>query len=77
MSIMATARDNAEGDADVDDDVEIGEWRRTWDPADHAAAVDAVRAAIGRGDVYQVNLVQHLSPVPRDRRARSPPGSLL
>src|SRR4029079_3256321 len=27
----------------------------------HAAAVEAVRAAIARGDVYQVNLVQHLS----------------
>ena len=29
--------------------------------ADYAEAVEAVRAAIGRGDVYQVNLVQHLS----------------
>ena len=48
-------------DADAGDDVEIGRWRRTWDPADHARAVDAVRAAIGHGDVYQVNLVQHLS----------------
>ena len=28
--------------------------------AEHAAAVEQVRAAIGRGDVYQVNLVQHL-----------------
>ena len=32
----------------------------TWSPAEHAAAVEQVRAAIGRGDVYQVNLVQHL-----------------
>ena len=32
-----------------------------------------VRAAIARGDVYQVNLVQHLSaPFAGDRRARSP-----
>jgi para-aminobenzoate synthetase component I len=53
--------DNAEVDADTGDEVEIGEWRRTWDPAEHARAVEAVRAAIGRGDVYQVNLVQHLS----------------
>ena len=29
--------------------------------AEYAEAVEAVRAAIGRGDVYQVNLVQHLS----------------
>ena len=41
--------------------LEIGAWRRTWDPDDHSGAVDAVRTAIGRGDVYQVNLVQHLS----------------
>jgi para-aminobenzoate synthetase component I len=39
----------------------IGEWRRTWDDEAYGAAVEAVRAAIGRGDVYQVNLVQHLS----------------
>ena len=38
----------------------IGEWKPTWDEADYAAAVEAVRAAIARGDVYQVNLVQHL-----------------
>jgi para-aminobenzoate synthetase component 1 len=40
--------------------LEIGGWRRTWEPEEHAAAVDEVRAAIARGDVYQVNLVQHL-----------------
>jgi para-aminobenzoate synthetase component 1 len=39
----------------------IGDWAATWDPVNYAAAVDAVRAAIRRGDVYQVNLVQHLS----------------
>ncbi len=39
----------------------IGEWEQTWSPTEHAAAVDAVREAIARGDVYQVNLVQHLS----------------
>jgi para-aminobenzoate synthetase component 1 len=42
-------------------DVAIGLWQRTWPERDHAAAVEAVRAAIARGDVYQVNLVQHLS----------------
>jgi para-aminobenzoate synthetase component 1 len=40
---------------------EIGAWRRAWDEGRHVAAVDAVRAAIARGDVYQVNLVQHLT----------------
>jgi para-aminobenzoate synthetase component 1 len=40
---------------------EIGEWETTWDEAEYVDAVEAVRAAIERGDVYQVNLVQHLS----------------
>ena len=44
-----------------DREVEIGPWRRTWTPREHAAAVERVRAAIEAGDVYQVNLVQHLS----------------
>jgi len=39
----------------------VGEWEATWTPDEYAAAVDEVRAAIARGDVYQVNLVQHLS----------------
>jgi para-aminobenzoate synthetase component I len=39
----------------------IGDWERTWSPAEYAGAVAAVREAIARGDVYQVNLVQHLS----------------
>ena len=39
----------------------LGEWEATWAPEEYAAAVDEVRAAIARGDVYQVNLVQHLS----------------
>ncbi len=39
----------------------IGDWERTWTDAEYGAAVEAVRSAIGRGDVYQVNLVQHLA----------------
>ena len=39
----------------------VGEWERSWDDEGYAAAIDAVRAAIEAGDVYQVNLVQHLS----------------
>jgi para-aminobenzoate synthetase component I len=45
-------------DADVG---RIGQWARSWSEREYAEAVEAVRAAIGRGDVYQVNLVQHLS----------------
>ncbi|MEV0647346.1 chorismate-binding protein [Phytomonospora sp. NPDC050363] len=37
----------------------LGVWRDSWDPAEHAGAVSAVREAIGAGDVYQVNLVGH------------------
>jgi para-aminobenzoate synthetase component 1 len=39
----------------------VGDWQRTWDDGSYAAAVEAVRDAISAGDVYQVNLVQHLS----------------
>jgi para-aminobenzoate synthetase component I len=39
----------------------IGAWERSWTDAEYADAVEAVRAAIAAGDVYQVNLVQHLS----------------
>jgi para-aminobenzoate synthetase component 1 len=39
----------------------VGEWERTWSDREYAAAVETVREAIAAGDVYQVNLVQHLS----------------
>jgi para-aminobenzoate synthetase component I len=37
-----------------------GEWHTTWSPAAYADAIATVRHAIHEGDVYQVNLVQHL-----------------
>jgi para-aminobenzoate synthetase component I len=39
----------------------IGPWERTWTDDAYAGAVSAARDAIAAGDVYQVNLVQHLS----------------
>jgi para-aminobenzoate synthetase component 1 len=39
---------------------EIGDWRPTWSERDYVEAIETVRAAIHEGDVYQVNLVQHL-----------------
>jgi para-aminobenzoate synthetase component 1 len=39
----------------------IGQWERTWTDEAYAGAIESVRASIARGDVYQVNLVQHLS----------------
>jgi para-aminobenzoate synthetase component 1 len=51
-------------------DFSVGPWERTWTEAEYAEAVEEVRSAIARGDVYQVNLVQHLSaPFGGDPRA--------
>jgi para-aminobenzoate synthetase component 1 len=38
----------------------IGDWLTTWSAEDYTDAVETVREAIREGDVYQVNLVQHL-----------------
>jgi para-aminobenzoate synthetase component 1 len=45
----------------VAEDCRIGDWERTWTDDDYVRAIELVREAIARGDVYQVNLVQHLS----------------
>jgi para-aminobenzoate synthetase component I len=39
---------------------DVGAWERTWTAAEYRSAIEDVRSAIARGDVYQVNLVQHL-----------------
>ena len=40
-------------------------WRTSLDEAGFSSGVEAIRAAIGRGDVYQVNLTRRLSaPLP-------------
>jgi len=59
----------------------MGEWEPSWTPAAHARAVSRVREAIGRGDVYQVNVVGHASaaytgdPLPALARLGSLPGA--
>jgi para-aminobenzoate synthetase component I len=59
----------------------LGAWRASWSAAEHAAAVEQVREAIGRGDVYQVNVVGHAAadylgdPLPALRRVASLPGA--
>jgi para-aminobenzoate synthetase component 1 len=60
---LAACRVRPEADASGpgSGELRIGEWEQTWAPDDYAAGIDAVRAGIARGDVYQVNLVQHLS----------------
>lgn len=47
--------------ADHQGDYGIGAWERTWSSAHYAAAVRLAREAIAEGEVYQINLVQHLS----------------
>jgi len=39
----------------------VGAWERTWSADDYGRAVALAREAIAAGEVYQVNLVQHLS----------------
>ena len=39
----------------------VGRWDRTWTADAYAHAVGHARDAIAHGEVYQVNLVQHLS----------------
>jgi para-aminobenzoate synthetase component 1 len=39
----------------------VSDWTPTWSDAQHAAAVEQVREAIARGDVYQANVVGHRS----------------
>lgn len=59
----------------------LGPWQPSWTPDQHATAVDTVRAAIARGDVYQVNLVGHAAadytgdPLPALARLGALPGA--
>ena len=39
----------------------VGPWTPSWSDGDHAGAVERVREAIARGDVYQANVVGHRS----------------
>jgi para-aminobenzoate synthetase component I len=61
--------------------LQLGEWEPSWTEDDHAAAVRSVRAAIARGDVYQVNVVGHASasytgdPLPALHRLAALPGA--
>ncbi len=50
----------ADGPAPAAGSFQTGAFVPTWTPDEHGDAIERVRAAIGRGDVYQVNLVQHL-----------------
>ena len=45
----------------VAEDCRVGTWEPTWRADEYSGAIELVREAIARGDVYQVNVVQHLS----------------
>ncbi|HEU4349805.1 MAG TPA: chorismate-binding protein, partial [Actinoplanes sp.] len=59
----------------------LADWRESWTAGQHATAVFAVREAIARGDVYQVNVVGHASapylgdPLPALHRVAALPGA--
>ncbi|GII22994.1 chorismate-binding protein [Planosporangium mesophilum] len=59
----------------------LDEWEPSWSPQAHARAVEEVRRAIARGDVYQVNVVGHQSaaysgdPLPALHRVAALPGA--
>ena len=59
--LVAVARRPASVSAGVVAPPVVGEWSTSWTDAEHAAAVEAVRRAIARGDVYQANVVGHRS----------------
>ena len=40
---------------------EVGGWATTWDASSYARAVAQARDAIAEGEIYQANVVQHLS----------------
>ena len=60
----------------------LGPWTDSWTAHEHAQAVRRVRAAIERGDVYQVNVVGHAAapyqgdPMPALRRLTALPGAV-
>ncbi|SBT41348.1 chorismate-binding protein [Micromonospora auratinigra] len=59
----------------------LGDWHDSWSATQHADAVRAVRRAIARGEVYQVNLVGHAAaaytgdPLPALARLAALPGA--
>jgi para-aminobenzoate synthetase component 1 len=60
---------------------QVHPWQASWTPEAHAGAVQQVRDAIGRGDVYQVNVVGHAAaayvgnPTAALRRVATLPGA--
>ncbi|BCJ39630.1 hypothetical protein GCM10010168_79150 [Actinoplanes ianthinogenes] len=71
----------APGSAQHEPGWQLHPWQASWTPEQHAHAVEQVREAIGRGDVYQVNVVGHAAaayvgnPTAALRRVAALPGA--
>jgi para-aminobenzoate synthetase component 1 len=59
--VACRVRQGSEPTARRQEPYRIGEWQTSWSDDGYATAIEEVKAAIARGDVYQVNLVQHLA----------------
>ncbi len=62
--LACVIRSLGDGDAKGDGTTEgfrIGPWRATWSPMEYQRAIGQARMAIADGEVYQVNVVQHLA----------------
>ena len=57
--LVAVAYRRGEQASRVHGGARVGDWTASWTDAEHAAAVEQVRSAIARGDVYQANVVGH------------------
>ncbi len=73
VAVAYRAGPNTDPDPTVPTDrsgeVTTGEWRTTWSDDEHALAVETVREAIARGELYQANVVGHRSARHRCRPA--------
>ena len=54
---------------------EVGGWATTWDASSYARAVAQARDAIAEGEIYQANVVQHLSAPFAGAAGRPRPGA--
>lgn len=61
VAYVSAAEDAAVASAAPGVPAGVGPWTASWTDDEHAAAVETVRQAIARGEVYQANVVGHRS----------------
>lgn len=59
--VAVAYRRGADGPATLPRPPVVGQWSPSWTDEQHAAAVETVRQAIARGELYQANVVGHRS----------------